>query len=378
MREYNWNSRGNFLQSKIGAPSNQTSSQNRVLRPGPDNTQRNREKLVIGLTIDDELARATPMADLPSTAACCNDDSLNLRMTGDNAGGERNRETEGLVEREATVGVQEPINAGAVPTILEGTSGRNFQAGILEPHSSIHRLMDGASPDVVGRPTYGEVEKADGLGSKPNIPVVRQEADGPRNLEGSRSLLVRPMAALLSHGPACSHNSGQSATRTVGRSLNSGSSTIKRPDYRSESQVRGSHPKVRFKQQGRLQSTVKLGVGSRQMSSGGLKRRKKMKSTNTNTNKATSPVGSIQGTEGLPGGSISDSNIANMNRLILQNECTMTTAEIWGVGKKLDALYVGEERELLAHLENMEARDVEKWTTRAEAEREGDGQAIFC
>ncbi|GAB4859049.1 hypothetical protein Ancab_010514 [Ancistrocladus abbreviatus] len=201
---------------------------------------------MIGLMIGNEMARGTPKTDGPSKAACCNDDSLNLRMTVDIDGGGRNRETGGLVEREATVGVQEPINASAVPTILEGTSGRNFQAGYLEAPNSIHRLLDGATSDVVGRPTSGEVKKTDGLGSKPNIPVDRQESDGPMNVEGGRSLKVRPKAALLSHGSACSHNNGQSIPRSVGFSLSSGSSAIKRPEAGSESKVRDSHPKVRW------------------------------------------------------------------------------------------------------------------------------------
>ncbi|GAB4828130.1 hypothetical protein Ancab_035045 [Ancistrocladus abbreviatus] len=177
------------LKMAIGSGSPSSSNRSAGTRDpvdtGQDNTLGNREKPVIGLRIDDELVRGTPMADLPTTAAGCNEDSLNLCMTGDNAGGGRNREIERLVERETTVGVQEAINAGVVPTILEGTSGGHFQAGILEPLSSIHSLMDRAPPGVGDRPTYGEVEKANGLGSKPITLDVRQETDGPMNLEGS-------------------------------------------------------------------------------------------------------------------------------------------------------------------------------------------------
>ncbi|GAB4847497.1 hypothetical protein Ancab_026556 [Ancistrocladus abbreviatus] len=152
---------------------------------------------------------------------------------------------------------------------------------------SFYGPLDGATPDLVCGPAYRELEKAGELVSKTSNQNTRQESGGPMNLEGCRILKTRPKAACL-----LSHSSGQFAQRFVGLSISSGSSVIRRTDYGNESKVRRSHSKVKFKQKGCILPTVKLGMGARQMSSGGLKRRKKTKSTNTSNNKAISPVGS--------------------------------------------------------------------------------------
>ncbi|GAB4861389.1 hypothetical protein Ancab_036572 [Ancistrocladus abbreviatus] len=159
---------------------------------GPDNTQKNKEQQVIGKVLGDELARGTPKTYLRTKAACCNDDFLNFHITVDTDGGGRNRGIEGLVEREATVGVQEPINAGSDFLIHEGTIGRNFQAGILESPSIIHRPLDGATPDLVCGPANRELKKANRLVSKPNNPNTRQESGGPMNLEDAEFLRPGP------------------------------------------------------------------------------------------------------------------------------------------------------------------------------------------
>ncbi|GAB4845187.1 hypothetical protein Ancab_038596 [Ancistrocladus abbreviatus] len=317
-----------------------SSSSHGGVKPGnyinsrPKNTHKPREKQVTGKVFGDVIDRGTSNTKLGATAARCNDDILAFHMSVDTDGGRRNRESEGLVEGEA---------------IADG----------------------GGYADLFVRPDCRVLEKAGGPATNFINSNNSQEPDGPVNVEGCNTLNTRPKVV-------CCSNCGQSAQRPVGPSISSVSFAIGKTEHGQESKRRGNHPKFKPKQNGHIQPTVKLGVGGRQISCGGLMRRKKTKSANTSNNKTSSLNGSEQRTEGLPGGSISDSNIENMNRLILQNDCKMTATEIWDVGKQLGAVYEGKECELLCRFENMEARDLQEWSNLARAEQEGDGNKVLC
>ncbi|GAB4845171.1 hypothetical protein Ancab_038577 [Ancistrocladus abbreviatus] len=114
------------------------------------------------------------------------------------------------------------------------------------------------------------LEKAGGLTTNSINFDNSQESDGPVNLDGCKILKTRPKAACCSnHGLVRRHSSGQSTQRSGGLSISSGSSVIRKIEYGKESKRRGNHLKFKSKQMGRIQPTVKLGVGTRQISYGG-------------------------------------------------------------------------------------------------------------
>ncbi|GAB4830172.1 hypothetical protein Ancab_019814, partial [Ancistrocladus abbreviatus] len=57
--------------------------------------------------------------------------------------------------------------------------------------------------------------------------------------------------------------------------------------------------------------------------------------------------------------SIEDSAIANMNRLFIQNQSRVNAEEVWSMGKKLGSTYDREEKEILEHISQAEARDAQ-------------------
>ncbi|GAB4840943.1 hypothetical protein Ancab_021703 [Ancistrocladus abbreviatus] len=58
------------------------------------------------------------------------------------------------------------------------------------------------------------------------------------------------------------------------------------------------------------------------------------------------------------GNSIGDSNIANMNRLYLENQVREEARRIWEMGKSLGATYKGEDEEVIEKLVAMDKRDL--------------------
>ncbi|GAB4833578.1 hypothetical protein Ancab_031821 [Ancistrocladus abbreviatus] len=62
--------------------------------------------------------------------------------------------------------------------------------------------------------------------------------------------------------------------------------------------------------------------------------------------------------EARTGNSITDSNVANMNRLFIQRQAQASAVEAWEFGRKLDVSYDGEETEIINRLIMMEERDL--------------------
>ncbi|GAB4833162.1 hypothetical protein Ancab_031407, partial [Ancistrocladus abbreviatus] len=73
--------------------------------------------------------------------------------------------------------------------------------------------------------------------------------------------------------------------------------------------------------------------------------------------------------------SISDSNIHNMNRLILEKDGMeidhVRAEEVWAIGRALGISYDGNEQELLQRITNMEKRDKAEWEQSKRAEEAG-------
>ncbi|GAB4844155.1 hypothetical protein Ancab_037470 [Ancistrocladus abbreviatus] len=231
---------------------------------GQANIPKMSEHQVIENSLSDEKVWGNTTADTCKKVARCNDDTLDKCLTLDADEGERNGETEGLAERE-------------VP-------------------------LDGATSDLGRGPTCRDIKEADGLAFSSKNPKFRKEKNGLENLDRCNIQKPRPKeASILSHGPVCSKSSGKIAKTSIGLSTSSGSSVIRRKENGnknkvrrkengSENKVRGSHHLLRPKKTGYIKPTVKLGVGARQTSCGGMKRHKKKKPGNTNNNKAISLV----------------------------------------------------------------------------------------
>ncbi|GAB4840489.1 hypothetical protein Ancab_021258 [Ancistrocladus abbreviatus] len=221
----------------------------------------------------------------------------------------------------------------------------------------------------------GEV---DGLSTSLGHPEIRKEKGGNEKTERCSHPKQRPKkAGVLGRGTGCSRNNGEGVKTSDGLSTSSGFFEIRREESENEKTERGKHKKSRPKKTGCIKPTVKLGVGARQRTRRGLKKNKKKKSGRTNNNKANSPVKSEQKMKGVTGRSILDSNITNMNHLILQNDRKISVEEIWGNGKKLGAVFEGEESDLLLWLENMEARDIRAWNNVEGEGKDGDWKEVM-
>ncbi|GAB4851092.1 hypothetical protein Ancab_030387 [Ancistrocladus abbreviatus] len=289
-------------------------------------------------------------------------------------GGERNRETEGLVEKDEPVGVQETFNVGLEKLIHKGTIERNTQSSRFESPSITQRELHGATFVLGYGPVCRNNGEVDGLSTSSGHPEIRREKAGNKKTDHPKP---RPKkAGVLNSGPVCSRNNGEIVKTSDGLSTSSGFHKIRKEESGNEKTEGGNHQKSRPKKTGCIKPTVKLGVGAQQRTSGGLKKNKKKKSGSTNNNNANSPVESEQKMEGVTGGSISDSNIANMNHLILENDRKMSAEEIWGIGKKLGGVFEGEESDLLLRLENMEAWDIEAWNNMEGEGKDRDGKEV--
>ncbi|GAB4826303.1 hypothetical protein Ancab_009167 [Ancistrocladus abbreviatus] len=176
-----------------------------------------------------------------------------------------------------------------------------------------------------------------------------------------------------SSGPGCSGSSDKPKTTSVEVHSPSGPSKIPREANGNANTVCNSHSNSKLRKMGCRNSTMKLGVGLRQRTCRAKKKIQKQKARSTINRAANSTGASKNKSEGITGVSISNSNIANMNGLFLLNEWKMTAEEIWDVGKKLGAVYEGEESELLIRLDNMETRDFEAWNEMEGKGTVGDG-----
>ncbi|GAB4852285.1 hypothetical protein Ancab_016477 [Ancistrocladus abbreviatus] len=293
------------------------------------NNQKMSENQVIGKTIGDERAWGNNMAEKCTKAASSNDDKLDKSLCMDVDGGERNREAKGLVEREAPIGVQETINVGSVLLMNKGTIDRNMLSGKFDSPKITQRELDGATSGLGHGPVCRNIEEADGLPISSGLADTRREKGGNENVGQSHHQKPRPKnTSVSSCGPACRRNSGETGKTADGLPTSSGFSEIRREGCGNENKARGSHQKSRLKKTGCIKPTMKLDMGTWQRTCEGLKKIKKKKSGCTNNKKAKSIVDSEQRMEGVTGVSISDSNIANMNRLFLQNDRKMNAEEI--------------------------------------------------
>ncbi|GAB4848858.1 hypothetical protein Ancab_003652, partial [Ancistrocladus abbreviatus] len=273
-------------------------------------------------------------------AASVNDDNVEKCLRMDVNRGGRNKETEGLVEREVSIGVQETFNAGVELFRNKGTSDMNMPLGNFDFPRIFQRKLDGATSDLGRGPIYkSRPKKAGGLSCR----------------------------------PVCNNNSGECVKTSDVLPTSSGSYKIERKGNGNEHTARHRQQRSRSKKSGSLKPTVKLGVGTRQRICGNLKKIKNKKLGSTTSKTTSSPLDSEQRVEGVTEISISKSNITNMNHLFLQKDRTMNAEEIWGIGKKLSAVFEGEEKDLLLRLEQMEARDIEAWSNMERERKDDDG-----
>ncbi|GAB4853980.1 hypothetical protein Ancab_039248 [Ancistrocladus abbreviatus] len=192
-----------------------------------------------------------------------------------------------------------------------------MDSGRFESPGFTKRELDGATI-VLGRgPVCRNNGEVTGLSTSSGHPEIRREESGNEKTERCNHPKSRPKkAGILGRGPMCSRNNEEIVKIFAGQSTSSGHPGTRREESGNEKMERYNHPKSRPKKVGCKKPTVKIGVGVRQRTSGGLKNNKKKKSRSTKNNKANSPVETEQKVEGITGGWISDSNMANMNRLI--------------------------------------------------------------
>ncbi|GAB4839082.1 hypothetical protein Ancab_028610 [Ancistrocladus abbreviatus] len=196
------------------------------------------------------------MAEKCTKAASCNDDTLDKRLCVDVDRGERSRETEGLVKREELVGVQE-------------------------------RELDGSSLGLGRSLVCSNIEEVDGLSTYAGHLFIRSEKGGIEHMERCNRPKSKPRKVeALSHGLVCSRNNGDTMMNFDGLQISSGFPEDRREESGNEIIEKGCHQKSRPKRTGCLKPTVKLGMGARQRSCGGLKKNKKKKSVSTNNKMA--------------------------------------------------------------------------------------------
>ncbi|GAB4842852.1 hypothetical protein Ancab_012830, partial [Ancistrocladus abbreviatus] len=231
---------------------------------GRANSQKTSENQLIGNPIDDERVWGNNTVEMCTKVASYNDDTLDKCLHMDVDGGERNRETEGLIEREEPVGVQETINAGSEILMHKGTIERNTQSSKSNSPIIIQRELDGATFSLGLGPMCRNIGEADGLSISLGHLEIRREKG--RNEKMERCNHPKPMpkkASVLSRRPMCSRNSGEIVKTFDGLSTSSGFLEIRREESGNENTERGSHQKSRPKNTGCIKPIVKLGVGAR-------------------------------------------------------------------------------------------------------------------
>ncbi|GAB4843274.1 hypothetical protein Ancab_013240 [Ancistrocladus abbreviatus] len=243
---------------------------------GRANIQKMSEDQLIRNHINDERAWGNNMAEMCTKAASYNDDTVDKRLCKDVNGGERNRETEGLVERDEPADVQETINAGSEKLMHKGTIERNMQLGRSEPPSITQRELDGATFFLGCGPVCRNNGEVDGLSTSSRHLKIRREKGGNEKTEGCNHPKPRPKkVGVLNRGPVYSRNNGEIVKTFDGLSTSSGFPEIRREESGNEKMEKGNHQKSRPKKMGCIKPTVKLGVGAQQRTSGGLKKNKK-------------------------------------------------------------------------------------------------------
>ncbi|GAB4838647.1 hypothetical protein Ancab_028191 [Ancistrocladus abbreviatus] len=327
--------------------------------------------LVIGISDGGEGACGHISTEKGYREARRNDDPVvsSLRVDVDRGGS--SRESEGLVDREERVGAQELINARVDSLTFTGTNKRKVQSvNTVSPSPLLSELV-GSLAGLGRGPGCHLSDEEDGPSLAPGFLSKCTEQGGLEIMDrGSLSLIQSRGEGFLCSGPNRIRSSGGNRKSPAGSPTSSGLCGSCRFASGVNSE-RACQIKSRLKKVGRVLSIVKLGVGAHQFSSGGLpKPRKKKKIGCTSSRDAIPSVESEQRGDGVIEGSISDSNIANMNRLFLQKVQKMSVVEIWDIGQRLGVVFEGEEGILLAWLDNMEARDSEAWN-----KLEGGGEA---
>ncbi|GAB4836928.1 hypothetical protein Ancab_001841, partial [Ancistrocladus abbreviatus] len=113
----------------------------------------------------------------------------------------------------------------------------------------------------------GEV---DGLSTSSGHPKIRKEKGGNEKMDHPKP---RPKkAGVLNRGPVCSRKNGEIVKTFDGLSTSSGFPEFRREESGNEKTEKGNHQKSRPKRTGCIKPIVKLGVGARQRTSGGLKK----------------------------------------------------------------------------------------------------------